>query len=218
MKETSIAILDYGVGNVKSITNGFRKVGVRNILTNDPAKIMAADGCILPGVGAFAFGMKSLARHKLVDTIHAFAESGKPLMGICLGMQLLLEESDEFGVTKGLGLIPGRVEKMQCPTDSTIRLPHVCWNHIYEPNTQVWDNSVLETTDKNEDVYFIHSFIAKPTDPANVLCMTQYESIEFCSGVKKANIMGVQFHPEKSGRAGLNILRSFAKLCDGELV
>ena len=218
MKETTIAILDYGVGNVKSITNGFRKVGVRNILTNDPKKIMAADGCILPGVGAFAYGMKSLARHKLIDTVHAFAESGKPLLGICLGMQLLLKESDEFGVTKGLGLIPGRVEKMSCPQESRIRLPHVCWNHVYEPSLDRWNQSVLADTLKNEDVYFVHSFVAKPSAPENILCMTRYENIEFCSGIRKNNIMGVQFHPEKSGRAGLNILRNFAKLCDGELI
>ena len=103
----------------------------------------------------------------------------RPLLGICLGMQLLLEESDEFGTTKGLGLIPGRVEKMKCTSESNMRLPHVCWNNIYESNAATWQDSVLATTQQSEDVYFIHSYVAKPSNPEHILCRTQYENIEF---------------------------------------
>lgn len=217
MISPSIAILDYGIGNVKSISNGFRKVGIRTRLTQDPGTIASSDGCVLPGVGAFAFGMKSLQRHHLMDSIEKFVSSGKPFLGICLGMQLLFDESDEFGCTKGLGLVPGRVEKLNAHTTPALKLPHVCWNNVIEPSPHKWGNSMLATTKPKEDVYFVHSYAARPASGDHVLSLTRYEDLEFCSSVMRQNVMGVQFHPEKSGRAGLRILQQFASLCSGEL-
>lgn len=216
MSAPKIAVVDYGLGNVKSITNGFRKLGVESILTRDPSIIKSASACVLPGVGAFAYGMKMLRQYKLDTTLRSFAESGKPLLGICLGMQLLFEESDEFSVTQGLGLIPGRVEYLGNLSSETMLLPHVCWNEIQEPQAGRWKHTMLENAAPKACTYFVHSFATRPENPEHILATTQYEGIEFCSAIQHKNITGVQFHPEKSGPAGLAILKQFVELSPGE--
>jgi glutamine amidotransferase len=204
MKLPQIAIIDYGIGNVKSIQNALLSVGANTILTNREEEIMAADGLILPGVGSFPKGMNNLREHKLDSVIRKFRDSEKPLLGICLGMQLLMEEGTEFGITKGLGLIKGRVEKLE---DTTQKLPHIAWSHIL-----VHENK-KELIPSTGPFYFVHSYVVTPYLKENILATSYYGGKEFCAAVIERNVMGVQFHPEKSGEKGLNLLRTFTQRC-----
>jgi glutamine amidotransferase len=212
-----IAILDYGIGNVKSIFNALDKINVAAVLTADKDKILNADGLILPGVGAFAQGMENLAKANLPEVIKEFVSTGKPFLGICLGMQMLMGESEEFGTYKGLGLIPGKVKKITFKNSSSAKLPHVSWNELNSPTLGRWDSSILDKIPENADVYFVHSFVVKPENPNDLLANTNYNGEIFCSAVQRDNIYGVQFHPEKSGIIGLNILKNFVKLTENEL-
>jgi glutamine amidotransferase len=205
----NVVILDYGIGNVKSIANALIEIGAVPILSSNEKLIMEAEALILPGVGAFNKGMTNLIEANLVQVIEKFVSTGKPFLGICLGMQMLLEESDEFGTTEGLGLIPGKVQKLKLDKGSNEKLPHVAWNEIKEPEMGRWRNSLLESTAINTDVYFIHSFAAIPSNSENILAEANYGNINFCAAVKKNNVTGVQFHPEKSGKNGLKMLSQF---------
>lgn len=207
-----IAILDYGIGNVKSIANAVESIGAKPVLTRNEKEVLNADALIFPGVGAFAKGMANLMEYGLSDLIYKFTESGKPFLGICLGMQMLLEESEEFGITKGLGLIKGKVVRLPLPESSHTKLPHISWNGILKPEESRWNSTILSGTSDQADVYFVHTFVAAPTDASDVLALTEYGGIRFCSAVHKKNIFGVQFHPEKSGPIGLNILSKFISL------
>ena len=207
-----IVIIDYDVGNVRSMLNAFKKVGVNPILSNNEEEILSADGVILPGVGAFAHGMENLKKYNLVEIIKKYTDTNKPFMGICLGMQMLLDESEEFVNTKGLGLISGKVIKL--PTQNKIyeKLPHVSWNEIKEKKTK-WNNTILNNVEQQSDVYFVHSFITNLDNEDEVLSTTVYSDYEFCSSIKKDNIYGCQFHPEKSGEIGLKIIENFINIC-----
>jgi len=207
-----IAIVDYGIGNVRSIINAFRKNNVEPILTNDKDTILKADGVVLPGVGAFAHGMENLYKFSLVDTLKLYVDTNKPLLGICLGMQMLLEESEEFGKTKGLGFIKGKVIKMPIRNE---KLPHVSWNEI-KPKSIKWNDTILDNIEYNSDMYFVHSYVAMPQDDNDVLAITEYDRYNFCSVLKKDNIYGCQFHPEKSGEIGLKVIKNFIKITKGE--
>lgn len=207
-----IVIIDYDVGNVRSIINALKKVGVDTILSNDKDEIMSSDGVILPGVGAFAHGMENLNKYNLVKTIIEYTNTNKPLLGICLGMQMLLDESEEFKNTKGLGLISGKVVKLPVKNSSYEKLPHVSWNEIKEQNIN-WNDTILDKVEQQSDMYFVHSFIASPTNQNEILSTTKYSDYKFCSSVKKGNIYGCQFHPEKSGEIGLKIIENFIKIC-----
>mgnify|MGYP005626896225 FL=1 len=207
-----IVIIDYDVGNVRSMINAFKKVGVNPILSNNEEEILSADGIVLPGVGAFAHGMENLKKYNLVEIIKKYTDTNKPFMGICLGMQMLLDESEEFVNTKGLGLISGKVIKL--PTQNKIyeKLPHVSWNEIKEKKTK-WNNTILNNVEQQSDVYFVHSFITNLDNEDEVLSTTVYSDYEFCSSIKKDNIYGCQFHPEKSGEIGLRIIENFVNIC-----
>lgn len=205
----NVVILDYGIGNVKSIANALVEIGAEPVLSSDENIIMGAEALILPGVGAFQKGMLNLIEANLVHVIHEYVAKGKPLLGICLGMQMLLEESDEFGITKGLGLIPGKVQKLNLGEGSLEKLPHVSWNEIKEPQIGRWSKSLLESTELNTDVYFVHSFVAVPSQREHILAVANYGNIDFCAAVNKDNVTGVQFHPEKSGKLGLKMLSQF---------
>ncbi|NVJ54385.1 MAG: imidazole glycerol phosphate synthase subunit HisH [Campylobacteraceae bacterium] len=207
-----ISIIDYDIGNVKSIINAFIKIGIEPILTNDRQVILSSDGVILPGVGAFAHGMKNLKKYELIETINDFVETKKPFMGICLGMQMLMEESEEFGLNKGLGLIEGKVIKLPIQSSNSEKLPHVSWNEIQRNKS--WENTILKDIEENSDMYFVHSFIVSPRNDENILAFTEYSDYKFCSSVKKDNIYGCQFHPEKSGKIGLKIMKNFVDLCE----
>lgn len=207
-----VAILDYDIGNVKSILNAFESIGTSAILTRTPDEMFSADALILPGVGAFSRGMENLRRYGLIDTIYRFSETKKPLLAICLGLQLLMEESEEFSLTKGLGLLRGKVVKLPLNTGCSDKIPHVSWNGIHEPRKGTWDQTIFSNIDDGSDVYFVHSFVVKPAAEDLILSTTCYGGLDFCSAVHKDNIYGCQFHPEKSGKVGLEILSNFVKL------
>jgi glutamine amidotransferase len=206
----SIVIIDYGIGNVESISNAFEFKSEKVILSRDPKLISEAEGIVLPGVGAFAQGMMNLHKYDLISEIKKFVSSGKPLLGICLGMQMLLDESEEFGITKGLGLINGRVIKM--PNVKSNKLPHISWNGIRKKNIN-WEQTILNNIKEGSDMYFVHSYIAKLDNDNEVLSSTNYFDTEFCSSLKKGNIYGCQFHPEKSSAFGLSIIENFINIC-----
>jgi len=206
-----IVVIDYDIGNVRSILNALKKVGINAILSRSREDIMNANGVILPGVGAFSHGMKNLHKYLLVDILKDYAATNKPLLGICLGMQMLLEESEEFGLTKGIGLIPGRVIKLPTQDKENEKLPHVSWNEI-KPKNIKWDNTILDNIEAGSDMYFVHSYITIPDEENNILSITEYSKYDFCSSIKKDNIYGCQFHPEKSAFLGLRIINNFINI------
>lgn len=211
---TTIAIIDYEVGNIRSIFSAFEKVGAMPKLTRDRQEILNADGVVLPGVGAYSHGMEKLTEHGLDSVIKDFSATGKPVLGICLGMQLLLSESDEFGRTEGLGLIPGSVKQLKLLNPQVQKLPHVSWNELQVPDGVSWHGTILEGIASEEDMYFVHSFMAVPESESHVLSLTSYSDSQFCSSVKNGNVYGCQFHPEKSAEEGLKIISNFIRICE----
>lgn len=215
-----VAIVDYGLGNLFSIQHACRTVGLEAEITRERAALESADGLILPGVGAFGDAMATLHRLDLVGLLRDVANSGKPLVGICLGIQLLMEESEEFGRHEGLGLIPGRVVKLRDPQEGArvLKVPQVGWNRInpigrvgYRP----WAGTLLEGVEAGEFMYFVHSFVVVPADPSVLLSNTRYGHLEFCSSLQRGNIFASQFHPERSGRSGLRVYETFRNLLEG---
>ncbi len=193
-----IGIIDYGIGNIGSLTNAFRFLDIPCIFSGNPKKLSECDRLILPGVGAFQPAMDVLTALQLDRFIQNWALDGKPLMGICLGMQLLLSESEENGVTSGLNIIPGKV----IPIKGGDRKIHIGWNQV-EP---VADNSIVPSKGY---AYFVHSFACKPSNKIHIAAQTEYGEL-FASVVQKGNVIGVQFHPEKSQDYGMGILRRFS--------
>ena len=201
-----IAIIDYGVGNLFSLVSSFKAIGADAVVTSDPEVIKSADKLILPGVGAFGDAAEKLRKSGLSELIVEQAESGKPLMGICLGMQLLFEKSYEYGEHKGLGLIKGNVVSMENRLPDNFKIPHIGWNALKMKQ----QSPIFEYISEGDCVYFVHSFYATDCDEA-VIASTEY-GIEITAAVAKGNIYGCQFHPEKSGNVGLNILKAFNKI------
>jgi glutamine amidotransferase len=212
MKKKNIVIIDYGIGNIKSMYNAFCNLGIEPQLTADTKTILEASAVILPGVGAFQKGMENLHTLGLVETIRSFVKKGNPFLGVCLGMQMLLEESEEFGITPGLGLIKGKVIRLPIASSINEKLPHVTWNQLNEPTTGRWSNTILNDFPLNSDVYFVHSFVAAPNNSKTILSTTNYGGVSFCSALHQENIFGTQFHPEKSGQKGHLILNNFINL------
>lgn len=211
MSAPEVIVMDYGVGNLLSVQRGLEHCGAKVILTADPEQILAASRVVLPGVGAFGNGMQALERLGLVAVIRELARRKTPLLGICLGMQLLLEESEEFGVTAGLGLIPGRVIPVpnQTLSGATQKIPHIGWSALQPANTTGWQETLLQDIRTGEAAYFVHSFMAVPTDTAHRLADCMYGGHKIAATIGRDQITGCQFHPEKSGEVGLKILRSF---------
>jgi glutamine amidotransferase len=212
MSNKKIVIIDYGIGNVKSMYNAFFNLGYKPELTSDKQTILNADAVVLPGVGAFNKGIENLNNRGLFQIIHEFIKKGNPFLGVCLGMQMLFEESQEFGITPGLSLIKGKVIKLPFIPNSEEKLPHVSWNELIEPMAGRWDGTILENIPLNSDAYFVHSFVAEPTNEKDLLATTNYAGVNFCSAVQHENIYGTQFHPEKSSKIGLSILNNFVNL------
>jgi len=209
-----IAIIDYGVGNVFSLTSSMNYIGAETVVTSDPKEIEAADGILLPGVGAYSDAAKKLRDSGLADVIKAQAAKGKPLMGICLGMQLLFEKSYEYGEEDGLGLIPGKIVPIRDVAPAEYKIPHIGWNslHFTRPDGKVsWKkNALFKYTEEGECVYFVHSFYATDCEK-NTIAVTDYGA-RLTAAVANGNVYGCQFHPEKSGKTGLIILKAFVEL------
>ncbi len=200
-----LAIVDYGMGNLRSVQKGFAKVGVEAAVVNVPDDILQASAVVLPGVGAFRDCMRNLEELRLVEPIMRSIESGKPFLGICLGLQLLFSESHEFGVHKGLGVFKGKV--LRFPDNAGLKVPHMGWNTINIKNRP----PILSHVPDGSSFYFVHSYYVAPEDPSIVAATTEY-GIEYTSMVWKDNIFAVQFHPEKSQTLGLEVLRAFGGL------
>jgi glutamine amidotransferase len=203
-----IAVLDYGIGNVRSQLNALKYLGVNAVLTSDYSEVMAADAAILPGVGAFKHGMENLLKYGLKPIISEFIATGRPFMGICLGMQLLFEMSDEFGHSEGLGLIKGRITKLAGGDEKGLKLPHIGWTDIHPGDKKNWTDTLLHDIPQGTPFYFVHSYAAKPSFESDILATATYGNSTFCCAVEKDNIFGTQFHPEKSGEMGLKILKN----------
>jgi glutamine amidotransferase len=202
-----IAIIDYGVGNLFSLQSSFRRIGAEIEVTSDPARIAAADKLILPGVGAFADAAEKLRATGLDQVLLEEAARGKKIMGICLGMQMLFEESHEYGIHKGLGLIPGRVVPMAGYIPEGLKIPHIGWNPLILKGDK---HPLLKYVNEGDCVYFVHSYFA--TDCAESVIATAEYGKELTAAVAKDNVMGCQFHPEKSGKVGLAILKAFCEM------
>lgn len=212
-----VAIVDYRMGNVCSVQRACQVAGLEAEITADPARVESADGIILPGVGAFGDAVASLNALGLAEALHRAVRRHTPLLGICLGMQLLMTESEEFGLHAGLNLLGGRVIRFDRPADDggrILKVPEVGWNRIH-PAARAgdWTDSVLEGLPAGTDMYFVHSYYVVPEDPSVILAVSRYGQIEFASMIQAGNLLACQFHPEKSGPAGLSIYRNFrAKL------
>lgn len=211
MNIPQIIIVDYGVGNLQSLKNSFEHWGLTPLISSDPSKILSATHIVLPGVGAFAAGMKGLQERGLTDTIVSFTKSGRPLLGICLGAQILFNEGHEQGVHRGLSILDGTVVPFPSLPKND-KIPHMGWNSIYPADTSPWTGTILDSIPVNAQTYFVHSFIIEPTDSALLLAKTCYGGHEFASVIKKGSIYGIQFHPEKSGPIGLQIIKNFISL------
>ena len=203
-----IGVIDYGMGNRRSVEKALEHVGASVSLTSDHDELERCDGLVLPGVGAFPKAMRNLRELGLVDLIQSRVEQDAPLLGICLGMQLLFEQSEELQPTTGLGLIPGEVTRL---APGSLRVPHIGWNEV---RFQRASSLTAELPQSGCPFYHVHSFAARPTDPDSVVGTTEYGE-RFATIVERGSVFGVQFHPEKSSRHGLRMLHSFVGVCVG---
>jgi len=203
-----VAIIDYKMSNLHSVQAACRKVGLPSIITSDTSQILDAKIAILPGVGAFGEAMNHLAELKLDDCIYRFIESGKPFIGICLGLQLLFDNSEEFGNHSGLGLIKGEVKQFQFSIDEDTKypVPQIGWNKI-RCNGAAWNKTLLFENRDEDFMYFVHSYYVVPEDKQLTLSTTTYGKQKYCSAIRYKNIFASQFHPEKSGETGLKLYK-----------
>lgn len=209
---SDVAVIDYGVGNLLSVRRGFEHCGASVTLSSDPEVILQSRRVVLPGVGAFANGMAELSRHGLDDVVREVARRGTPLFAICLGMQMLLDESEEFGVTAGLGIIAGKVIAVpdKARDGAPQKIPHIGWNGLTpSAGGRPWSETPLKDLDQGAATYFVHSFMANPTDPSVRVAECSYGEQALSAVISQRNVFGTQFHPEKSGEVGLHILRNF---------
>ena len=206
-----IAVIDYGMGNLRSVAKAFETVGAPVTVTSEPKEILKADSVVLPGVGAFRDCMKNLQSKELDRVVHETIESGKPFLGISLGLQVLFDESVEFGCVRGLGIVPGKVARFKThvsqPGNELLKVPHMGWNTVSIKKR----NPLFESAPEDPWFYFVHSYHVIPDDPDVIATTTNY-GIEFVSGIQHKNIYAFQFHPEKSQKLGLAVLEKFAQL------
>lgn len=200
-----IVIIDYGVGNLKSVQNGFAQAGYNTVVSGDPKEIEAADGLVLPGVGAFGKAMDNLRRDGLDRVVLSQAKKGVPLLGICVGLQLLFDSSEEMGRHRGLGLIPGEVVLFR----GELKVPQIGWNQVRIRR----EHPLLDGIRDGDYFYFVHSYYARPADKGALLATAEY-GVDFAAVVQKDNVFGIQFHPEKSSRLGLAILANYGRMVE----
>jgi glutamine amidotransferase len=201
-----IGIVDYGIGNLGSVIKGFRHAGAQTILSDDPLVLRGADALVLPGDGAFGATMDEIRRRDLVPVLQEAVRAGKPVLGICIGMQVLFEESEEHGRHEGLGLLPGRVRRFAGP----LPVPHMGWNQLHPRQ----GHPLLEGIEDGSHVYFVHSYYCDA--PAEVTIAASDYGMDFAAMVARGNLLGVQFHPEKSQGVGLRMLDNFVRFCAAE--
>ncbi|MCZ6541427.1 MAG: imidazole glycerol phosphate synthase subunit HisH [Nitrospinae bacterium] len=202
-----IAIIDYGMGNLRSVHKALEAVGADAVVSSRPQTILDADSVVLPGVGAFKNCMDNLDRLGLIDVVRKSIQSGKPFLGICLGLQLLFEESVEFGTVAGLGILPGKVMRFHFPDDPALKVPHMGWNTL----TLHKPSPLFDSMEAHPYYYFVHSYYVAPENRDMVTTTTRYGE-DFVSGIEHDNIHAFQFHPEKSQKQGLALLEKFARL------
>ncbi len=214
MQGKKTCIVDYGMGNMFSVLRACSNAGLDAVLTADRKELEGADAVILPGVGAFGPAMENLNRLDLVNPLKYFCASGRPFMGICLGFQLLMTESEEFGITRGLDIIKGAVRKFPVPNSEGAKVPQIGWNAIKKYRS--WDGTVLEGLADGEYMYFVHSFYVVPDSQKMACTSTSYAGIEYTSSISSGSVFACQFHPEKSAWNGLKIYGNFKKRVTGE--
>lgn len=208
MPQLNVAIIDYKLSNLFSVAHACDYVGLNAKITSDPIDIKNADALILPGVGAFADAISNLRKFKLIDPLLDHINKRKPFMGVCLGLQLLFEESDEFGIHKGLGVLKGNVKKLpdKSSQKKLIRVPHIGWDKVHLKSK----SSYFKDFNDQDFAYFVHSYYVNPKEFDIIAGVTNYEGFEFVSAVQKGNLFAVQFHPEKSGPKGPLLYKNFA--------
>lgn len=207
-----IAVIDYGLGNLFSISRALTYLGAQVEVTSSPAVIRRAGALVLPGVGAFGDGMRQLHAQGLVEPIREAVEAGRPLLGICLGMQVLFTESEEFGVHEGLGLIDGKVVRLYetDPAGRRVKVPHIGWSDLQATQLRSgWSSTILDGLTEGDSMYFVHSYVPRPKSEGATIAETIYGGHRYCAVVQAEHVAGCQFHPEKSGEAGLHLLGNF---------
>lgn len=207
-----IAVIDYGMGNLRSVQKAFEAVGANALVTSRPDEILSASSVVLPGVGAFKDCMDNLRRLDLIDVVHKSIQSGKPFLGICLGLQLLFYQSQEFGQVPGLAILPGEVVSFcgsipEQESGSSLKVPHMGWNTVHVQKS----NPLFRSIPDDSYFYFVHSYYVVSDDPEDIATTTKY-GIEFVSSIQHENIYAFQFHPEKSQKLGLTLLKNFSQL------
>ena len=203
-----IAIIDYGAGNIQSVSKALAHIGCEAFITKDKDKILKADGAVLPGVGSFGDTMDTMTEYGIKDTVIEYAKSGKPFLGICLGLQLLFPKSEESPDAEGLGIFDGSITKI--PSGEGLKIPHIGWNSLDIKK----NDGLFKGIGKNPYVYFVHSYFLNASDKSIVSAQTEY-GVTIDAAVEKGNVYATQFHPEKSGETGLKILRNFADIVNG---
>jgi glutamine amidotransferase len=211
---SEVVIIDYQLGNLFSVKQACEFLGYEALISSNPADLKSVKYAILPGVGAFADAMHNLKEFGLDEAIYHYVQQGKPIMGICLGQQLMLTESEEFESCKGLGLVKGKVRKIPFQTihEEQYRVPQIQWNIINKPNAVEWNNTPLRECKNGDYMYFVHSFYTALENNNEVLTQTEYGNLTYCSAILKDNIFTTQFHPEKSGVYGLSIYKNWFEL------
>lgn len=207
-RRITVAVVDYGMGNLFSVARALEAVGHTPMITSSPRELMTADAAVVPGVGAFGAAITALMTRDLVPALRDFRGTGRPLLGICLGLQLFMSESDEFGSHKGLGFIEGRVVRLpQSDGQQRPKVPHIGWNAV-DPASGPWSRTPLRDCPAGARMYFVHSYHVQPMQRAHVVAETRYAASSIVAAVKDRNVFGVQFHPEKSGPVGLTVYRN----------
>jgi glutamine amidotransferase len=210
---SAVTVIDYGMGNLHSVCRALEHVGAEPALTEHPDDVRAAELLVLPGVGAFKDGMAELGKRGLVEALRDYAQTGRPLLGICLGMQMLFEESEEFGRHAGLGLLKGAVRAIpkQGADGKSHKIPHVGWRAVHPAWEGAWNHTLLAATPHGAEFYFVHSYTAMPAQREDRLADADYDGCTISAAVRRGNVYGFQFHPEKSGPAGLALLERFVR-------
>lgn len=214
MSSTQVTVVDYGAGNLLNVVRALEHCGAVVEVTQSADRIAAAEKLILPGVGAFGDCMQALEQRGLVAALKDYAQSGRPFLGICVGMQVMFELGEEFGDHAGLGIIKGRVTRIPAigADGDAHKIPHIGWSAL-KPTGQTWDGTIFSHVSAHTDpsVYFVHSFMGVPAEAADRFADVDYNGVAICAAIKRGHIYGCQFHPEKSGALGLEILRNFLK-------